>query len=518
MIAHAALAMVVLSTPGALPAVALGGLRPSTVFLVPLAGAAVAAGAATVELVVPGSFLLWFVVVGVVATAAAAPRALPTVAGSIRRRDATGPVAVSSALWPIVTVLVMAGAVAWPLQVLRIPMIGYDGYAIWTSHAMLVYGGHHTLLAGLSDPHYYQATDYPPLVPAAGALSFVTGGGVDLRLAVDMTALLNAAALGALGCGLAGLVAARGGAAHRMLGIVAGAAICLVGFGLGGSYAVNGYADLLWSAAGSGAVVFGLLSARSPTNLGATAILVVVAGLSKNEGFVTAIMVTVIVVLRYVPLRRVVARFPFSDADDPGLVVAALGRSTARAWLRRAVLGVAMVAPGALWAATAKSEGIDSVLLSSTSTQNVGQRLGPTVSALAHNLHVLPAAAAVAVAGAVLLRPQRTRLGMGCDAWLWLVVAGSIAALVTTYVLGAFEIHWWLSNSITRTTIFAQLALYTDLATWMLVATTAGPPGAHAVGRNPARPSSLSSSPGPHDGETGAAERTPERAGLAGVR
>jgi len=517
MIAHAVLALVVLAAPGALPTVALAGLRPGTVFLVPLTGSVVAAVAATLEVVLPGSFLLWFLVVGLAATAVAAPWALKTVAGTFGHRHTWEPGVVSSVLWALVTVLVMAAAVAWPLQVLRIPIIGYDGYAIWTSHAMLVYGGHQTLLTGLSDPFYYQLTDYPPLVPAAGALSFVTSGGVDLRLAVDMTALLTAAALGALGCGLASVVSVGRGPVHRVTGIAAGAAVCLVGFGLGGSYAVSGYADLLWSAAAEAAVVFGLLAPRSPRNLGATAILVAVASLSKNEGFVTAIMVIIIVVLRYVPLRPLLARFPFAAADDPGLVLATLRRSTVRAWLRRAVLGAAMVAPGALWAATAKSEGLTDVLLGGTSTQTVGQRIGPTMSALAHNLHVLPVAAAVAVAGAVALRPQRARLGLGCGAWPWLVVSGSIAALIATYVLGAIEIHWWLSTSITRTTTFAQLALYTELASWMLVATTGMPPGAHAVGRNATRPSLLSSSRHPHAEDKGPATRTPERAGLARV-
>ena len=53
---------------------------------------------------------------------------------------------------------------------------------------------------------------------------------------------------------------------------------------------------------------------------------------------------------------------------------------------------------------------------------------------------------------------------------MWVVVAFSVVALLITYVFGAPEIHWWLSTSANRTTIFAQLALYSDMAVWLAIA------------------------------------------------
>ena len=89
--------------------------------------------------------------------------------------------------WSCITVVVIGLAVLWPLQALRSPMVLYDGFAIWTLHSLFIYGGHGVYRqrldesrAPLPDPNY------PPLVPATGALGFVAQGGVDLRLAGEI--------------------------------------------------------------------------------------------------------------------------------------------------------------------------------------------------------------------------------------------------------------------------------------------------------------------------------------------
>ena len=111
------------------------------------------------------------------------------------------------AAWSCVTVVVIALAVAWPLQALRAPILAYDGYAIWTMHSLFIYGGHNILQSALTNPVYrFSNPNYPPLVPASGALAFVAEGGVDLRLAVIITAVLNACALGAVGCAIVATV------------------------------------------------------------------------------------------------------------------------------------------------------------------------------------------------------------------------------------------------------------------------------------------------------------------------
>jgi hypothetical protein len=39
-----------------------------------------------------------------------------------------------------------------------------------------------------------------------------------------------------------------------------------------------------------------------------------------------------------------------------------------------------------------------------------------------------------------------------------------------TYMVGGLEIHNWLVASVNRTTIFAQVLLYADLAIWLVIA------------------------------------------------
>ena len=109
--------------------------------------------------------------------------------------------------WSCLTVVVIGLAVLWPLQALRSPILAYDGFAIWTLHSLFIYGGHGVYQSALTNPVYrFSNPNYPPLVPATGALGFVAQGEVDLRLAVIMTAVLNACALGAAGCAIVATV------------------------------------------------------------------------------------------------------------------------------------------------------------------------------------------------------------------------------------------------------------------------------------------------------------------------
>src|SRR6202035_4035123 len=113
--------------------------------------------------------------------------------------------------WTILTVTVLLGALIVPLTGLRAGIIGYDGNAIWLTHTLMVSGGHHALLTGLRSSAYtFSNPDYPPLVPAAGAVAFALVGRGDLRVAIEVTALLNACALGVAGAGGAGGGGTRG--------------------------------------------------------------------------------------------------------------------------------------------------------------------------------------------------------------------------------------------------------------------------------------------------------------------
>ena len=459
-----------LGVPGIPLALAVARRSPVVVFLAPLTGAAMAAVAATIELGVGGSIVADYVAVVVIvnlaviawwlaARRAAQPRAVRTRSGRATRAPWG---------WAVLTVIVVVGCLAIPLSALRAQMFGWDANSIWLTHTLMVYGGHHELLTGLQNVAYqFSNPDYPPLVPASGALTFEFFGMANLHLAPDMTALLSACALGVAGAGIAatgtGLdasatgagaaTAAAGSGARRaagVAGVIAAGAICLVGFAVSGAYAVEGYTDLVWAAAAAGAVIWGLVLPRSPQALGVAWICVVAASLTKNEGLATALVIIVLIALRYRPRSL------------PG--------SAARRWAERAAFVVLPAVPGLAWAGLVKHIGAGNAFFNSASAQTPLYRAQATVAGMAEHLHVAPVALAVLPAGWMFLRRDRERARLANPAWLWIACLGALAILFVTYVHGGLEIHSWVANSVNRTTIFAQVVLYSELAVWLVIA------------------------------------------------
>jgi hypothetical protein len=453
-----------LGIPAILPAIAMAGWSPALVFLAPLLGAGMAAVGAELEFGVGGTLITWYVVV------AAAVNVAAVVAMARRPPPGLLPQAGRPWMWSALTVVVVLGALAVPLSGLRAGIIGYDGNAIWLTHTLMVSGGHHELLTGLRNPAYaFSNPDYPPLVPAAGALAFRLVGQGDLRVAVEVTALLTACALGVAGAGVAA-VASQGRLLARVAVLVAAAAVCMVGFAVTETYyAVGGYADLLWSAAAVAAVVWGLVVPRSAQALAIAWACAAVASLSKNEGLTTALVVLALIAVRYRPLalsrlRRLAGR-P-AGGDRPG----AAGWLVARGWAERAAFVVGPALPGLAWAGLARLIGLRDAFFVASSTQSPLARAHATILGVAPHLIVLPVAAAVLAAGYLLVRRDRERARLAQPAWLWAACLLYLAIIVATYVLGSPEIGWWLRTSVGRTTIFPQLLLYTDLAIWMVIA------------------------------------------------
>ena len=477
MIGHVAVALAVLVLPAALPAVAAMGARPITVFVTPLVGATFAAIAAELELATGGTILEWYVVIVVLASVLAMMRLTGVVQRSRGRRQHAAHqshVQASTWSWPspwsVLTVVVIGLAVLWPLQALRAPVIAYDGYAIWTLHSLFIYGGHGVFLSDLTNPAYgFSNPNYPPLVPASGALGLAAAGDADVRLAVIVTAVLNACALATAACGVVAIVNNSARILSRVVALAAAAALCLIGFGLSGAYGVGGYADLLWAASAVAATVIGLLLPRSGPHLIAAWVCVTVAGLSKNEGFITALVILALLAVRYIPAPSRDGHAARKERTGWGVFSAG---SVGQTWAIRAAFVVVAALPGLFWAAYVKYQGIRSDFIGS-SGQSASLRLHATSSAVWENLHVLPLAAAVAALGVFALGRTRRRLEVGNDVWMWVIVVVSLVALVITYVFGAPEIHWWLATSANRTTIFPQLALYADMAVWLAIAASA---------------------------------------------
>ncbi len=484
MIVDAIVAVGFLALPAAVPVAALVGLRPAMLFLLPLVGALLAAVATVFELAVGGSFLTWFIVLGVLGNVAAAWRLWRGAGGTTPRKGpvssmGTGRGARSGALgslvewspWSWLVVLAVIGTVAWSLQDLRGPYIFSDGYAIWVLHSVFIYGGHQVLLSDLQNPLYaYSHPEYPPLVPAGGALAFVSVGSADLRLAVIVTSVLNACGLGVVACGIVE-VARRKGPVTRLAALGVACVVCLVGFGLAGVFAVGDYADLLWAAGATAALVFGLVLPRAPQHLAVAWLCGAVASLTKDEGLTTALLIFVLVSIRYLPAPRPRFRPTAPELDGAGTVALRRRLTPAlRVWAKRAGLVVVMAAPGLAWAALVRFDGLEESFFVGPRTVPIWRRWNPTIAYLTHDLHILPIAAAVAIVGSLTLRARRTQLGLAHPGLLWIVVAGYVVVLGATYLIGRNPIHHWLSTSASRTTIFANLALYTDLAIWLVVA------------------------------------------------
>jgi hypothetical protein len=418
------------------------------VFLAPIIGAGMAAVAAIIELGVGGSLVADYAAVAVIVNLAVAGWWLA--AGRSVRPWARPSWAEQPWGWPIATVVVILGCVAIPLTALRIPLLTGDASGTWLPHSLMMYGGHHEFVTDLRSAAYrFTNPDYPPLVSAAGALAFAFFGLSNLHLAIAITVLLNACALGVVGTGIA--AAASGGRQPaRMAATVAAGAICLVGFAVSAAFGVEGYADLLWAAAATAAVIWGLVLPPSARALAVAWTCAAVAGLTKNEGLTTALVLLVLIALRYLPLTM------------PG--------PAARNWARRAVFVAVPALPGLAWAGLISLLNIHDAFFKKSSGESLITRAGATTLGMASHLAVAPVALAVLLAGGWLLREERERARLGNPAWLWASCLGSLPIIFATYLVGDLEIHGWLTNSVNRTMIFAQVLLYSEIAIWLVIA------------------------------------------------
>jgi hypothetical protein len=448
-----------LGVPGLLPTLVAARRSPALVFLAPLFGAVMAAIAAEFELGVGGTMVRWYVIVAVIFNVLAAAWWL--VLG--RRTRWPG----LPWYWSLATFVVECAALAYPLTALRVPTIGRDPNSIWLTHALFIAGGHHALVAGLKNPVYaFDNPDYPPLVPAASALAFAFDGMGDLHLSVDMTVLLTACALGVLGAAIT-MAAQQSRHLTRAAAVAAAAAVCLVGFSVSGKFGISGYTDLLWAAAGAAAVILGLVLPRSQQNLCLAWICAAVASLTKNEGLTTALVILALIAFRYRPI----AWLPWRDRAGAGRASISR-RSVGRfvlAWAQRAAFVIGPAIPGLASAELARRLGLQNAFFGARAHMALAGRASATIVAMEPHLKVLLWAAAVTLAGCLLLNAERRRAGFGNPAWLWIGWVLSLGVIFATYVYGTLQITLWLANSVNRTTIFAQLVLYAYIAVWLVL-------------------------------------------------
>lgn len=500
----AVLALALLAAAGALPVVALVGLRPLSVPLAPLGGAVLAALAATGCLVLGGSILGWFVVLGVLAGATVVivwvsrPGTQPWARDLATGSTGQGPVAGGGRLDRFIPWLgagAVTAAAAASLVALRARSVGFDARSIWLLHGRWFAAGHDVALPALRNPAVpFAHASYPPLIGGAVAVSWLVTGNRSDELGVVVIALLNACAVVAaawaaveIGRRCGGRVAehhahhgtepGRGRLeAPAVAGILVATLLVLVAFGVAGPFATDGYADLLWAASATGAVAFGLVLPGRGPDLAAAAVLLAVAGLTKNEGIATAMVIVVLITARVARATR-------------------LGRPGEVPWRPLAAGAAGLVALG-VWP-------VLMVLLGAAGNLAVpGARQGDfwsrarlTYDAMGQHLEVLVVAVPLAVAAGLVLRRARRAVGVGHDAWAWAVLAAGMLLVAGVYVTGPGNVAFWLATSAHRTTDFPALCAWWIIGTWAIVGTAQGAVRSRAA--PPSAPPERAGTPGP---------------------
>jgi hypothetical protein len=452
-----------LGAAGLLPVLATVGPRWYAVPLAPLAGAVAAGLAATASLTFGGSLLDWFI--GIAALAAAAVCGLLVVrpdlglrAGPVRRTG-RGVDRVAGVVGFLAVVL----ACAWSLRGLRTPTVGFDARALWVMRPGWFLHAHAQQLIDLRARNLVLTQSaYPPLLSASVAVAWQITGIHTARLGVTMVAVLDACAAAA--AALAVVQAART-AAGRVArawvplagGIATAVLLVVVAAGVTEPFLTNGYADPLWSLAAVAAVAFGLQLRADPSTRAAAVILVLVAGMTKNEGFVTAVALVVLVAARSIgiPGRR--------GARDR--LVAPL------------VVAVCELAALAWWPVLMKvlhARGSSSTF---SASQDLAHRTDAVVHGFSPYLHVLVLALPLAVLGGIVLRGVRRRVGTGNDLWAWLALATGLVAVASALVTGSGAIGPWLLSTAHRITEYPALEGWWIVGMWAVVAVAglAGP-------------------------------------------
>ena len=303
------------------------------------AGAAAAIGLVDARLEtwwrLPAAYLLGVAIVGVVASYAAlfgyavgwgtllVATAVALVAGSVRLLRGRAPTAwpprrrlTAGEAWAAVTLLAIVAVVVGfsaRLQAVR-PLVEWDGWAMWTLKARVLYELPDTAAAVLRDPDYGHPT-YPLVLPSLEAIGFRATGTFDPALVGVQFAFLLA--------GLVGLVwtFCRD---HCSPAVVALVLVVLVGAPQLHYQLATKFADVplaLFVGAGLVALARWLMGeASEPWALGCGVVLLGAAGLVKNEGLLFVMAAAGAVILAAVTLGR----RPVVQAAAAGAALAAI--------------------------------------------------------------------------------------------------------------------------------------------------------------------------------------------------
>ena len=471
-------ALAALSAVGFLPVVATVGPRWFAVPLAPLTGAVLAALAATASLSFGGALIDWFVGLAVVAALVVfsiwvleperGPWARPSTRGTPGRRR--------SRMMGVVGFFAVVVSCCWNLRGLRSPTVGFDARALWVMRPGWFLQSHAQLLIDMKARGLVLSQSaYPPLVSATTAVAWRITGIHTARVGVTTIAVLNICALAAAamalvecgrgvatrmvtpaasGVGSSGVAVLTGRPpwAPMVTGVVAAVLLVFVAAGVTEPFLTNGYADPIWSLAAVGAVAYGLQSRSDRSTRAAAAILILVAGLSKNEGLVTAIALVALVAFRTIGIE--------------GL------RAGWRRWVAPAVLAACELALLAWWPVLMHIIGARGASSSFTASSDAGSRTSAVVHGMSPYLHVLVVALPLSIVGGLVLRSVRRRGEVGNDLWAWLALAVGLVAVGGALVTGSGAIVPWIRSTVHRITEYPVLEGWWIVAVWAVVASS----------------------------------------------
>lgn len=455
--------VLLLGALGALPVVALVGLRWLSLLLAPIAGAVVTGLAAALALGIGGPLVAWswllagLLALGSIAWWAQSPARRP-------RR----PVLVDRPRAMVVAVGGLASLVAAgvSLRGLATPTVGFDARALWALRAGWLLHDHQQMVLDFSVRELkIGQSGYPPLASAAAAFAGAMSGVHAIRVEVVVVALLDVLGLlvlaaGILAAGRAG-TGALGASPARLLPVAVASllapAVVLVGAGITEPFLTNGYADPLWSICAAGALLLGLVLPSSAAGQAAAVVLLVGAGMTKQEGMLAALCLLGLL------LGRQLGHLP-----------AGPGRSRRLGLL--AATGLLAVGAMAAWPAAIAATGSRQVGAPLSPQHAWGHRAHAVATGFAPSLHVLVLALVASLVGGLALRGARARVGLGNDLWGWAGLLAGLLVVSAVLITGSAAVVPWIAGSVHRVTQFPALAGWLLVATWAIV-------GATAVGR-----------------------------------
>jgi hypothetical protein len=459
----------VLAAAGALPARMIAGWRPATPFIAPIGGAVLAGTAGELTVLVDGTELGWFIPLAIAANAAAT-------ASWLARRESRRSKSVSRPrfwLWIAggAGVFAVAAAAAWSMRGLASAAIGVDAKSIWLAHATWISNGHATAIAALTNPGLSVAhSSYPPLGGAAIALGWVITGLSSAHVGQLVLAVLTGCAVAACGASIleVGMVASVRSGARRnplfaaIVMVMAGAASAawvLGAYGFAGAGATNGSMDLFAAAAAVGAAGLGLVLPCGGEHGRAAAVLAVAAGMATNEGIAAAAAVFVLIGARWLTAPRRGHDARVSRVARHRGVIGAIASA----------VGVGGVIAWPIGAAVRRAT--PNLYLTGPRIGSFFSRADSAVRAMGGDLHLAGIALGVGVLAALALGRARRAMGLGSDAWLWILGVVELLAVGGLYVIGDKPVAAWLHTSVGAVTLFADCLGLGLLAWWCVIAT-----------------------------------------------